>query len=134
MCDTFCPQEPPNPILAILAIPILALFSLLASIPSMCWKRALFKCGQGMQKSFPTMQNPSDDMVDAGIFLLRSTWAFAGTASAVTGTGLENVKSHFARFGLLDSTVVFLQGAFVLFHPHTADVLCESCSLIKNKF
>ena len=112
VCDTFCPQEPPNPFLAILVIPILALFSLLASIPCMCWKRALFKCGQGMQKSFPTMENPSDDMVDAGIFLLRSTWAFAGTASAVTGTGLDNVKSHFARFGLLDSTVVFLQGFF----------------------
>ena len=112
VCDTFCPQEPPNPLIALLFQPILAVFALLAMIPCMCWKRALFAFGQKFQKSFPAMENPSDDMVDVGMFILRSFWALSGTSTGTVGTGLANVKSHFARFGLLDDTVVFLQGFF----------------------
>ena len=37
---------------------------------------------------------------------------FAQPTGAVTGTGLDDVKSHFARLGLLDDRVLFLKGFF----------------------
>ncbi len=105
VCDTFMPQPPSPPVFLFLIFwPMLWLA---ASIPSRWWQRRLFFILQQMQKSFPRCNDPSDDVVQFVMDMLRYPRVFHKLA-----TSLDDVKSHFARYGLLDEQVVFLKGFF----------------------
>jgi hypothetical protein len=121
-CDAFMPQEPP-------VKPIAYLLRLLASPPSTAWRRRLFMWMQNFvpeaQRAFPVNQDPSEEWVDV-VFklvsdpdLMRSYWK---------GTGLENVKANFARYGLLDDQVVFVKG---LFSDTLPNVSLETISVLR---
>ena len=85
---------------------------LLASIPSKRWHRRFFFIVQNMmgdQRSFPLVTDPSDHMVEGVMWTCRNLNAMKPTRDR---TSLDAVRSHFARYGLLDEQVLFLQGFF----------------------
>jgi O-methyltransferase len=107
-CDTFLPPQPLPPKI------ILFLLSMIFSIPSMKWKRILLMLLQrlsisGELKSFNITKNASDETVNFFATLLRYAYL---TVDYRACTSLDDVKSHFARYGLLDEQVVFLKGFF----------------------
>ena len=105
-CDTFHPMSPTD-----IPWPVIILLKALASIPSKAWQRRLFLWLDRLpnsRRAFPVTQNPSDDWVNFSIWLLKNPNAMPDER----GTGLKQVKSHFARYGLLDARVVFLEGFF----------------------
>jgi hypothetical protein len=63
----------------------------------------------GSQSSFPPVANPSDHMIDGTMFLVRNLPSLRYPRDR---TSLAAVRSHFARYGLLDEQVLFLQGFF----------------------
>ena len=104
-CDTFVSPAPKVPLLA---KPVIAA---LASIPGIKWQRALFQFLQRLpnkHQAFPTAPNPSDDWVKFTLWALRHPAVIEGGSP----NSLDLVRSHFARFGLLDEQIVFLQGFF----------------------
>ena len=114
-CDTFAgsTRPPPPPAVALLFRPLWALVWLLAWVPSYAWHRKLYAALMRMQHSFPVdMEHTSSDTIRSFLFYVRNGHRFAQPAGAVTGTGLDDVKSHFARLGLLDDRVLFLKGFF----------------------
>jgi O-methyltransferase len=70
----------------------------------------LLCCIQKLDQNFPAIDEPSDAMVDLAISIMKSV-LFLEHPPRVE-KGLPWVKSNFARFGLLDEQVVFLQGWF----------------------
>ncbi len=105
-CDTFTPIAPAKP--HWLVVPFM---QGIGSVPSRWWRRKCFHLLQRLlseQSSFPVCEDPSDDLVD---FVM---WHLRNPAGILTegGTSLDEVKSCFARYGLLDDQVVFLQGFF----------------------
>ena len=109
-CDTFVARKPPPSGLAF-RLGLRGL-GLLASIPSRAWRRRLFFVLQerlGDQRSFPPVADPSDHMVEGTMFMVRN---LHGLKNWRDRTSLAAVRSHFARYGLLDEQVVFLQGFF----------------------
>ena len=113
-CDTFAGSKPPPPpAVALLLRPLWALVWLLAWVPSYAWHRKLYAALMRMQHSFPVdMEHTSSDTIRSFLFYVRNGHRFAQPTGAVTGTGLDDVKSHFARLGLLDDRVLFLKGFF----------------------
>ena len=113
-CDTFAGSKPPPPpAVALLFRPLWALVWLLAWVPSYAWHRKLYAALMRMQHSFPVdMEHTSSDTIRSFLFYVRNGHRFAQPTGAVTGTGLDDVKSHFARLGLLDDRVLFLKGFF----------------------
>ncbi len=108
-CDAFVPPRPPIPFLLRL-LGRTVLFTL-ASIPNRLWQRWLFfRCQalQGDYRAFPDCEDPSDDLIHFTMWMLRHP----SVAFRRRATGLNNVCSHFARYGLLDDQVVLLQGFF----------------------
>jgi hypothetical protein len=82
-------------------------------VPSYAWHRKLYAALMRMQHSFPVdMEHTSSDTIRSFLFYVRNGHRFAQPTGAVTGTGLDDVKSHFARLGLLDDRVLFLKGFF----------------------
>jgi len=65
---------------------------------------------QKLDQNFPAIDEPSDAMVDLAISIMKSV-LFLEHPPRVE-KGLPWVRSNFARFGLLDEQVVFLQGWF----------------------
>lgn len=124
-CDTFQPvPAKPTGLLAAIALPILRA---VGSVPHPGFNRAVMTFLDGLPnpaRSFPVMENPSDATVQIGMFLMRSL----GTLPDQAGTSLAEVKDHFARYGLLDEGVQFLQGFFSDTLP-TADI--DQLSLIR---
>lgn len=105
-CDTFTPIAPKRPNWFL--IPILQGF---AAIPSRRWRRWLFFLLQthlSDATSFPYCENPEEDLIE---FLM---WHIRNPAAIPTagGCSVEEVRSLFARYGLLDGQVVFLKGFF----------------------
>lgn len=106
VCDTFVPPTPPKPPLIIMPI-----IQALAAVPSRRWRRAYFMFLQRLPKkyqAFPDAREPSDELVDFLLWNLQNPVVFNRTDR----TNLNRVKSHFARYGLLDDQVVFLKGFF----------------------
>lgn len=109
-CDTFVKRKPVSRGLSSRAVR--KSLALLASIPSRRWQRRLFFALQntpGIQSSFPRVSDPSDEMVRWVMFTCRN---LSLMHNSLDRTSLAAVRSHFARYGLLDDQVIFLQGLF----------------------
>ncbi len=103
LCDTFLSGPP---------LPYWKAFLLekLASIPSRRWQRWFYRQTQRDRryKSFPKEENPDDEFTKWSIWSLQNARALQKRKPA----SLETVKLNFARYGLLDDQVMFLQGFF----------------------
>lgn len=104
-CDTFVPRAKLSPFTRQFLLPLVSVF---ASIPFRPFQRWL--CSEYIRKSgsFPAVNDPSDELIDMTLFTLQHV----SLLSHHRGTGLDDVKSNFARYGLLDEQVVFLKGYF----------------------
>mmetsp|Transcript_12303 Transcript_12303/g.39355 ORF Transcript_12303/g.39355 Transcript_12303/m.39355 type:complete len:390 (+) Transcript_12303:2-1171(+) len=110
-CDTFQPAPGPAP--AWVRWTVFPVIRLLASIPFWRWQRALFLFMQHLPNpnaSFPRMEDPSDDTVRCGLFLMQHLGSLpSGDSSRTT---VDGVRTTFARYGLLDNSVRFVRGFF----------------------
>jgi len=105
-CDTFTPISPKRPNWFLTPIA-----QGLGAIPSKRWRRWLFLFLQNHLSdatSFPPCEDPAEDMIEFVMWYLRNPAAIP-TAG---GASLPEVQSLFARYGLLDDQVVFVQGFF----------------------
>ncbi len=110
-CDTFRPTRRSGR--TVIQHLLLQLLTTLASIPSKQLHRGLYDLAKKIppeKRSFPIAETPSDEVIDCTMFILRNSRIFVGLHK--DQTGLEAVRSHFARYGLLDDQVLFLQGFF----------------------
>jgi hypothetical protein len=92
---------------------LLRFLSTLASIPNKKVHRALYDLAKKIppeKRSFPIAETPSDEVIECTMFILRNARDFATLHK--DQTGVAAVKSHFARYGLLDEQVMFLEGFF----------------------
>jgi hypothetical protein len=110
VCDTFVPPEPLRPHWIMqTASRVVRLMDL---IPGKAWQKRLVMLAQrrmpDSKKMFPSTEDPSDELVQLVMWYIRNP----STLSFQRGTGLDDVKSHFARYGLLDDQVLFLKGFF----------------------
>jgi hypothetical protein len=109
-CDTFVAPTPlPTGFLFRLGLRVV---SWMSRVPSRRWQRQLFLALQkirGDQRRFPMVTDPSDQLIDGAMAVIRNPRLLR---VSVDRTSLNAVRSHFARYGLLDSQVVFLQGFF----------------------
>ena len=114
VCDTFVAQPRPKHLPGWLVDQfVLWVMTALLSIPVEAWRRKLVNACARLQGSFPPSDDPSDHSIDVVSTIIRHLWKFSPIGGmAMGGTGLINVRSHFARFGLLDERVQFLQGFF----------------------
>ena len=108
VCDAFVPPQPPLPRWK--ANVVGSIIQVVASVPSRTWQRRVLKRLQSQAKEgmFPLCEDPSDELVGFFMWLIRHPQVLL----CQRATGLSNVRSHFARFGLLDEQVVFLKGFF----------------------
>lgn len=104
-CDTFVPRVRLTPVFRQYALPVV---SMLAGIPIRPFQKWLCTEFIRISGSFPAVEAPSDELIHMTLFLLQNI----SLMSHHRGTGLDDVKSNFARYGLLDDQVVFLQGFF----------------------
>ncbi len=104
-CDTYVPRMKLTPTFRQFALPVV---SMLACVPIRPFQKWL--CTEFIRKSgsFPAVDSPSDELINMTLFTLQNL----SIMSHHRGTGLDDVKSNFARYGLLDEQVVFLQGFF----------------------
>ena len=83
----------------------------LVSLTYRPWRLALFRFLESKQQSFPVTKDPSEDWIN--MFLHCSTNLHVlNKVNSKDRTSLPAVKSHFARYGLLDLQVIFLKGFF----------------------
>ena len=116
-CDTFtAPKPPPSPLSLVFVMPIVWLLQLLSLIPIKPLRMWLFGVASKFDQDFPSMtllttQNESllQDWIDMFFFFLQNVTRFHQSDMS---KGIDAVKSYFARFGLLDDQVKFLQGFF----------------------
>lgn len=112
VCDTFSDHDP-----AVSGVPLwvrrfmFLLLNIATRVPSRHCRYAIFRLFERLQKHFPRAENPSPEWVACMIQIIRNLDAFDRMARKDT-TSLGAVQSHFARYGLLDDQVVFLQGFF----------------------
>ena len=104
-CDTFVPRARLSTFTRRFLLPVVSLFASIPIRPVQRWICAGFIRTSG---SFPAVDNPSDELIGMTLFTLQNV----NLMSYHRGTGLNDVKSNFARYGLLDDQVVFLQGYF----------------------
>ena len=110
-CDTFRPTLSQGR--TIFQDLLLRFLSVLASIPSQRVHRGLYELARKIpaeKRSFPIAETPSQEVIDCTMFILRHARELATVHK--DQTGIEAVKSHFARYGLLDDQVRFLEGFF----------------------
>ena len=113
VCDTFLPPAPELPHWTIMPV-----LQALASIPNRWWRHRFFMFLQRLprrHRAFPACHDPSESFINFVMWSLRNP----SVLQAGERTSLEDVKSRFARYGLLDDQVEFLRGFF-------ADTLPES--------
>jgi len=103
-CDTFASNPPPR--WAVLTVG--QVLKWLASIPGKSWHRRLYLALQRWDTRFPRMTHPSDEMVELMLWFVRHPELSLRRKLP----DLDAVKSNFARYGMLDEQVVFLQGFF----------------------
>jgi Macrocin-O-methyltransferase (TylF) len=108
VCDTF---QPPKP----LSWPVKLFLRAIAHLPGIGLQRRLFHLGQSLakDKSFPDLRQPSDQMMRFVMWAGRHL----NRLDPLKGGGLDQVKSNFARYGLLSDQVVFLKGMFAETFP-----------------
>ena len=117
-CDAFGDAKPPPKPLAEVVLycllrPIHLLLTLLSYWPSETWHLSLYAKLMKLQHHFPVdTDHCSRDTVNSFLFFLRQGSKFVKPCVPPVGTGLASVRSHFARLGLLDEQVVFVQGFF----------------------
>jgi O-methyltransferase len=114
-CDTFSDgqRRPPRQALALLFRPLFSLLALASRVPSERWQRRLYAVLMRLQHSFPVdPAHVSSDTLTSFLFFIQNGARFTRPVVPSTGTSLQAVRSHFARFGLLDEQVVFLKGFF----------------------
>ena len=117
-CDAFSDAKPPPAPLAEVVLycllrPIHLLLTLASFFPSEAWHLRLYAKLMRLQHHFPVdTEHCSRDTVNSFLFFLRQGSRFIRPSAPPVGTGLANVRSHFARLGLLDEQVVFVQGFF----------------------
>lgn len=104
VCDSFVPLHSQSPPLFLIWI-----LKIAASIPSKTWQKTLYFILQKMNKSFPDSKEPDDDSI---LFLIRFLQNLDKMPAINRDTTQDAVKSNFARYGLLDDQVVFLEGFF----------------------
>lgn len=110
-CDTFRPSMRPGRNFALDFG--MRLMSLLAWIPLKGLQRYLFDLSLKLppeKRSFPVAESPSDEAVFSVVFFLRHLRWYCQPHK--DQTGLEAMRSHFARYGLLDDQVQFVKGFF----------------------
>ena len=103
-CDTFCDPQKEGTVAASIVSANFNPAGLLGSIPSPSFQRGLFKRLYKLQSSFPQPKEGrevSEDIVASMQFLIKNAGRWQKKPSVETG--LESVRSHFARFQLLDS-------------------------------
>ncbi len=102
-CDTFV-RAPGTPKL------LAWIIEKLASIPSRRWQYKFLQYLHRVDenKSFPDDLNPGDGWAQFMIWYLQNLRAMERSK----GANLEDVKMNFARYGLLDEQVMFLEGFF----------------------
>jgi O-methyltransferase len=106
-CDTFVrPAERRTP------RPLLKLLSWLTRIPSRGWHLRLYRLVERQQKNWPASADPSDDWIDLTMGMIRYADKNRSLLQPKDRVSVAAVKSHFARYGLLDSQVVLLEGFF----------------------
>jgi hypothetical protein len=111
-CDTFVRLAPPSSSLQrFLVWSGCTILRRVVRIPSDRWKLALFRFFEQRQRNFPVSSNPSMEWVECFLHIVANLDRVFGF-SEKDRTSLEAVQSHFARYGLLDSQVVFLKGLF----------------------
>lgn len=104
-CDTFVPRPKLSSFTRCFLLPVVSIF---ASIPIPAFQRWICSEFIRVSGSFPATENPSEELIGMTLFTLRHL----DLMSYHRGTGLEDVKSNFARYGLLDEQVIFLKGFF----------------------
>jgi hypothetical protein len=119
-CDTFmaAPQPPTGSVGRAVWPLVLRVVSLITRIPSKRWRMTLYRWLEEHQQSFPRSANPSPEIVETGIGLVRF-YADHPSLFDKDRASLAAVRSHFARYGLLDSQVLFLEGFFADTLPKT---------------
>jgi hypothetical protein len=91
---------------------IFRLLSLATRVPSEGWRLGLYRILEKGQSSFPRSANPSKEWIDFTMEMVRYLEKNQKLLKPKDRVSLDAVKSHFARYGLLDSQVVFLKGFF----------------------
>lgn len=113
-CDTFvAPQEPrASKVRDWAGKGLFKVVSWLTRIPSAKWRLYLFRQMEQRQGSWPPSANPSQEWVDFCLALVRYAERNQALIQPKDVTSVSAVRSHFARYGLLDSQVELLQGFF----------------------
>lgn len=115
VCDTFVGPKPPMTMF--LRSTLVPFIRFVASVTTKSMRMRLFKWMQkgvekgiekGQEISFPKIENPYEDEVEITFYLMRNLYRLG----PAYGTALEDVKSNFSRYGLLDDSVIFLKGFF----------------------
>jgi hypothetical protein len=103
VCDSF-QQRPPAP------WPVRLFLQALAHVPGLQWQRRLVRWGQSLAKDkrFPDMRQPSDQLTRFVMWTARHL----NLLKDFGGGGLAEVRSNFAKYGLLSDRLVFLKGMF----------------------
>jgi hypothetical protein len=122
-CDTFVP--PPE---RQAPLPVIKLLSLLTRIPSRAWHLRLYRLVEKQQKNWPASADPSDEWIGLTMGMIRYAARNRSLLQPKDRVSVQAVDSHFARYGLLDSQVVLLEGFFSDTLPK-ADI--ESIALLR---
>jgi hypothetical protein len=112
-CDTFTSPTPPGNWL--IHNIIVFMVWLLASIPSLWWRRTLLKFVMKVNPEFPADDNPDDDEMNALVFIMKNAYLMKTRPGVMKG--LQSVQSNFARYGLLDDQIQFLQVRLICAPP-----------------
>jgi len=112
-CDVFIYEKPQDGTTSQFLTFLSSLFLRVATqIPFRWWKMFLYRSVEARQRTFPRSEHPSDEWMNMFLFMASHLGEKLRTIDRRDRTSLEAVKSHFARYGLLDSQVVFLKGYF----------------------
>ena len=107
-CDTFSTPTPPGNV--VVHNVVVFLVWLLASIPSLWFRRHLLRFVMKVNPEFPADDNPDDDEMHALVFIMKHAYLMKPRPGVMKG--LTSVQSNVARYGLLDDQIQFLQGWF----------------------
>jgi O-methyltransferase len=82
----------------------------LARLPGIRLQKMVLRLLQSLiqDPSFPRVKEPSDELTRFVMWTLKNQHSCA----RIRGAALDDVRSNFARYGLLDDQVVFLKGLF----------------------
>ena len=118
-CDAFAPGPPPSsPLLLLFILPLWWVVTFCIGIAPFSIQRRVARGLLGLQRAFPSDSvRMTDDTVRSIIFYFSNILSMKIPDGVHLGSSLECVRSHFARFGLLDEQVVFLPGFFSVTLP-----------------